>query len=118
MLHDALVLVAEDEPFIALDITLAIEDAGGRVAGPVASATEAAALIETMPVAAAILDVNLIDGDVWPVVERLMVAGIPFIVQSGVGLAPDLHERYPGLTMQIKPCPPARLVAQLGALMG
>ena len=61
MLKRALILVAEDEPFIALDVALAIEDAGGMVAGPAASVKEALALIESLPVVGAILDVNLAD---------------------------------------------------------
>ena len=84
MLNQALILVAEDEPFIALDVSLAIEDAGGQVAGPVASVQEALALIGSTPVVAAILDHNLTDGDSSPVVERLLLAGIPTILQSGV----------------------------------
>ena len=37
MLGGSLVLIAEDQVFIALDLALAVEDAGGEVAGPVAS---------------------------------------------------------------------------------
>ena len=47
MLTGSLVLVAEDQIFIALDLALAVEDAGGEVAGPVASVENALALIET-----------------------------------------------------------------------
>ena len=117
MLNDALILVAEDEPFIALDVALAVEDAEGKVAGPVASVREALDLIEILPIAAAILDVNLVDGDISPVVERLVAAGIPIILQTGIGLPPKLAARFPGLQVNIKPCAAAALVAQLEALI-
>ena len=117
MLNQALILVAEDEPFIALDVSLAIEDAGGQVAGPVASVQEALALIGSTPVVAAILDHNLTDGDSSPVVERLLLAGIPTILQSGVSLPGDLASRFPQLVVHIKPCNSARLVAQIAVLI-
>ena len=117
MLNNTLVLVAEDEAIIALDVTMAIEDAGGKVAGPAASVRQALALIEAMPIAAAILDVNLSDGDISPVAEALLTAGIPIILQTGVGLPAELVARFPDLTVQIKPCTAASLVAQLVTLI-
>ena len=117
MLNRALILVVEDEPFIALDVALAIEDAGGIVAGPAASVVEALALIETLSIVAAILDVNLVNGDVTPVAERLINAGIPIILQTGIGLPSKLAARYPDLQACLKPCTGAALVAQLGTLI-
>ena len=117
MLNRALVLVAEDQPFIALDVALAIEDADGVVAGPAASVRECLALIESQPIVAAILDVNLTDGDISPVAEALILAGIPMIVQTGIGLPAKLAARFPELVVQIKPCVAAALVVQLEALI-
>ena len=117
LLNYTLILVVEDEPFIALDVALAIEDAGGKVAGPAASVKEALALIDTMPIVAAILDVNLVDGDISPVAERLITAGIPVILQTGIGLPPKLVARFPDLPVNIKPCVAATLVVQLEALI-
>lgn len=117
LLNHLAVLVAEDEPFIALDLALAIEDAGGEVVGPAASAKEALILLKKHTVAAAILDVNLIDGDISPVVEYLVERGVPLILQTGVGLPADLAARYPGLIVRIKPTIAAVLVAQLEVLI-
>ena len=114
---NSLILVAEDEPLIALDVVLAIEDAGGEVAGPAAIVKEAMYLIETRPIAAAILDVNLTDGDIWPVAERLIDAGIPIIIQTGIGLTPQLVARFPDLVVQIKPCVAEKLIVQLAGLI-
>lgn len=117
VLNRALILVAEDEAIIALDVAMAIRDAGGEVAGPAASVKQALAIIDTMPVAGAILDVNLSDGDISPVAEILLAAGIPIIIQTGVGLPADLIARFPDLAVQIKPCSSENLVAQLALLI-
>jgi len=116
-LNRASVFVAEDEPFIAMDLALAIEDAGGEVVGPAASVEEALALLATRTVVAAILDVNLVDGDCTPLVEVLAGHGIPMILQTGVGLPPALAARFPGLVVQIKPCVAARLIERLEVLI-
>lgn len=117
MLDRAAILVAEDEPFIALDLVFAIEDAGGEVVGPASSSGEALALLGAHAVSAAILDFNLMDGDTWPVVEYLMERGVPLVLQSGVSLPPPLAARFPDLLVRIKPVRPKALIADLAALM-
>ena len=117
MLNRALVLVAEDEPFIALDVAMAVEDAGGEVLGPAASVREALELLDGRDVAAAILDVNLIDGDVSPLAEALIARGVPILFQSGIGLPLDLAARFPDLAFRLKPCTAAVLVRQLADLI-
>ncbi len=117
MLTGALVLVAEDQIFIAMDLALAVEDAGGEVAGPVASVENALALIETRPITAAILDFNLTDGDITPVATLLLDANIPLIIQSGVGIPPELAMRFPDIVVFIKPYVAADLVSKLAVLI-
>jgi len=117
LLKQVSVLVAEDQPFIALDLALAVEDAGGKVVGPAASREEALAFLATGIVGAAILDVNLVDGDCSALVEVLVGLDVPFIVHTAVDLPPALATRFSGLVVQIKPCPAANLVAQLESLI-
>ena len=117
MLTGALVLVAEDQIFIAMDLALAVEDAGAEVAGPVASVENALALIETRPITAAILDFNLTDGDITPVATLLLDANIPLIIQSGVGIPPELAMRFPDIVVFIKPYVAADLVSKLADLI-
>ncbi len=117
MLNKALVLIAEDEPFIALDLALAIEDVGGTVVGPAATVQEALALIDGQTVAAAILDVNLGAHDISPVAEILLTLNVPVILQTGVEAPPELAARFPDLIVHIKPCVAANLVAQLVTLV-
>lgn len=104
------ILIVDDEPFIALDLAMAVEDAGCLVVGPAGSVREALSLLEASRVTAAILDVNLSDGDVTPVVEVLVTRGIPLIFQTGVGLPPALKARYPDLLVYAKPVISERLV--------
>ena len=117
MLNRSAILIAEDQPFIALDLALAVEDADGEVVGPAASIKEALAFLESRPVVAAILDVNLVDGDISPVVEYLMEHGVPLILQTGVGLPEDLAARFPNLVVRIKPTRAAVIVAQLEGMI-
>lgn len=117
MLNQAYVLVAEDQSFIALDLAFAIEDANGQVVGPAASCKEALSLLRSTPVAGAILDINLADGECLPIIERLHELGVPMVVQTGKGLPPSIAARFPELRANLKPCLASALVEQLVALM-
>ena len=117
MLDQISVLVAEDQPYIALDLAFAVEDAGGKVVGPASGCAEAVALLTTGIVGAAIVDVNLDDGDCAPLVEVLVGRGIPFIVHTAVDLPSALTARFSGLVVQLKPCPAATVVAQLEIML-
>jgi DNA-binding response OmpR family regulator len=79
-----LILVAEDEPLIALDIQQAFEAEGATVTvvRTLASALRAA---EDPALSAAILDHALSDGDSSEVCEQLKTRGIPFVTYSGFG---------------------------------
>ena len=115
--RDVAIFVAEDEPFIALDLATTIEDAGGRVVGPAATVKEALELLEIHPVAAAILDVNLRDRDISPVAELLIARGVPVIFHTGLGLPDELSAKFPDLIVHLKPLIPEQLIRQLAALI-
>lgn len=82
------------------------ENAGGIVLGPAISVREALTIIEKDRVEAAILDVNLPDGDVGPVISALAQKGILLLIHTGAGLTPELREQYPSLRVLAKPTPP------------
>jgi Response regulator of citrate/malate metabolism len=109
------VLIVEDEPFIAFDLADAIEAAGGFVVGPAMSVREALQLIASGEVDAAILDVNLPDGDIGPVVAALKTKGIVMLIHTGAGLTPELQEGHPGLRVFSKPTPPPVLARVLAS---
>ena len=117
MLNQVSVLIVEDEPFIALDLAMAVEEARGRVIGPAGSVREALMLIEQHLVQAAILDVNLSDRDVTPIADLLIEGGVPVIFYSGLDLPMALRERYPSAWFYKKPTPAVQLLNRLVASM-
>jgi DNA-binding NtrC family response regulator len=116
-LRNKRVLIVEDEPFIALDLACAVEDAEGEPVGPAASVARALALIGSGRIDAAILDVDLVDGDSVPVLEALAKLGVPVIVHTGIGLPPEAMQRFPAALVQTKPTPAPVLVDRLTQLL-
>ena len=80
MFAEKLVLIVEDDAYIALDLAGAVEDAHGQVAGPVACVRDALDVLETTHVDAAILDAQLCDRDVTPLAMLLKQRGVPFVI--------------------------------------
>jgi CheY-like chemotaxis protein len=117
LLNQVSVLIVEDEPFVALDLATAVEEARGKVIGPAGSVHEALVLMEQHLVQAAVLDMNLSDRDVIPVAELLIEGGVPVIFYSGLALPAALRERYPSAAVFKKPTPPVQLLNKLVALM-
>ncbi len=118
MLAGANVLVVEDEMLIALELALAIEDARGVVVGPASTTREALMLIANapdarMPITAAILDVNLADRDVTPVVMLLRRNDVPVIIRSAVRLPAAVQASYPDIPWLAKPCETGRVIQAL-----
>jgi DNA-binding response OmpR family regulator len=90
------VLVLEDTLLIAMFVQAVIEDCGLAVMGPAQSVDAALALIAEERPGAAILDINLGDGRVWPVAEQLQAAGVPFALATGydeVEVPPEFRDR-------------------------
>ena len=78
------VLVVEDEYLIASEVKRWLRSAGAEVIGPVSRADLALDLIAERKPDAAVLDVNLGDGDtVYPVADRLGVLGVPYLFATG-----------------------------------
>lgn len=118
MCRGATVLIVEDEALIALDVAMIVERAGGSVVGSGATPTEAPTLISKgvaarQPVTAAILDGNLADRDISPVVRRLHQCGVPMVVFSAVGLPGEVSPRAGEIPVILKPHPIDRAVATL-----
>ena len=112
-LQDLSILIVEDEVMTALDVAATIEEARGTVLGPFSSVQDALNIIEHHTIHAAILDINLNDGDVWPVLERLLSHGIFIIVYSSASLPKEMTKRHPSLSFFQKPMPHAVLTRAL-----
>jgi DNA-binding response OmpR family regulator len=77
-----LLLIAEDEPLIALEIREGFEEQGARVI-MARTLTEALVAVEDPALSAAILDHGLCDDDSHKVCERMNERNIPFVTFSG-----------------------------------
>ncbi len=78
------ILIVEDEPLIAMMLEDFIDILGHTVAGSADSVDSALAVIDGGGVDAAILDVNLRGGEKsFPIADRLVAAGIPFVFATG-----------------------------------
>ncbi len=107
------VLVVEDDPVIGIDMTEVIQDAAGEVVGPAKSIAEAGRIAKTGTFDVAVLDVNLADGEVTPVLESLHARKIPMLVYTGSSLPESVVRRHPDLTTLRKPVLPARLLGEI-----
>lgn len=76
------ILVIEDEPIIALDIQMILEEDGHHVLGPVGRLEQALRLLATSQPDLATLDLNLHGHPATPIAEQLRPRSIPFIVAS------------------------------------
>lgn len=100
----ARVLIMEDEVFVALDLADLATDLGYEVSGPFASLADGLAQIGRQRPDAAILDVQLVDGEVFPLADALGCLGVPIIFHSGHANDFSLRARYPDSRSAEKPC--------------
>ena len=113
MLHDKSILIVEDNCYLALDLSIAVEESNGRVIGPVGTVAEALALLEDEPIAAAVLDSQLAGRDVTPVAMVLAAKGVPFIIHAATGLPPGVERFHPETPLLVKPVHADAIVASL-----
>lgn len=104
------ILIMEDEFIVALDLSDMTQDLGFAVEGPYATVAEGQKAIERIRPDAAILDVQLADGEVFPLADLLMRLGVPIIFHSGHADTNSLLSRYPAARSASKPCT-AELIA-------
>ncbi|MBR0648724.1 response regulator [Roseomonas terrae] len=94
------ILVVEDETIIAISIENDLQALGCEVVGPVAKLELALRLAQHEALDAAVLDVTIRGGNVYPVAEQLLVRGVPFALASGYSdwALPDNLQALPRLT--------------------
>lgn len=109
------VLIVEDELLIAMILEDVLRDLGCEIVGPAASVEKALKLAREEIFDAAILDVTIRGGKVYPVAELLLARGIPFTLASGYGdwALPEALRDLPRLT---KPFTAVELQAQVRLL--
>lgn len=114
-LTDLRILVVEDDLAIAVLIEEVLQDLGCVVVGPVGRLDAALRLASEEDLDAAILDVTIRGGKVFPVVQHLQVRGVPFALASGYGdwALPEALRNQPRL---VKPFTAGDLTAQVRSL--
>src|SRR5262245_48187651 len=110
------ILVIEDEFMIAVDIAWALHKSGAQIVGPAATLSHAAELIRQDGFDMATVDVQLRDGEAYPLVDELNDARVPMVFVTGYERN-LLRPAYQALPHVIKPFGHGQLVNALVALM-
>lgn len=109
---DDRVLVVEDEAMVAMLLEDILDELGYAIIGPAGSVAEALRLLESGPVAGALLDVNLRGETSYQIADALAERGCPFIFTTGYGEA-GLDEAYRDRPVLQKPFTRERLAEAL-----
>lgn len=98
-----LVLLAEDEAIIAIELEDSLKSAGFDIAGPFATCSEAERWLKTGRPAAAVLDNRLKDGPCDVLARDLKNRGVPVVIYSGHAKGEDPFSRSWDGSWLIKP---------------
>jgi DNA-binding response OmpR family regulator len=112
-LNGAKILVLEDEPYVALDLAQAIEQAHGVVVGPLASVAAALESLRREPVDAAILGCGLADRAVQPLLDALTGTNAAVVLLAARDIPAELTLGRPEIVVFSKPSPTVRLCDRL-----
>lgn len=105
------ILLAEDEPVVAMSLAAILADEGYEVVGPAGSVDHALGIIGRDPhLDGALIDVNLRGRSAAPVAEALWRRGVNFAFVSGYGRE-AIPERFRHVPLVEKPCRAADLLA-------
>lgn len=98
------ILVVEDDYLNAQDTAKALAKADAETLGPVPAVADALQLVsaEQGRIDGALLDVNVRDGMIWPVVDVLQAQGVPLVLATGYD-AEAIPPAYAGLPRYEKP---------------
>lgn len=84
-LRGKIILLTEDDAVLASALAFLLEDHGATVDGPARRVETAMEAISRRMPDGAILDVELLDGEVFPVTNRLKAAGVPIVFYTAKG---------------------------------
>ena len=83
-LNGVRVFVAEDEPVLLMVLTDALEEFGCTLVGSASHVSQALEFVDRNIFDVAILDGQLCDGVIDPVVDILLARGTPIVLASGI----------------------------------
>jgi len=97
------ILVVEDEPLIGMMLEDFLDALGYRLAGMADGVSDALAIVHAGGFDAALIDINLRDGEhSWPIADALSAAGIPFVIATG-GSNDSVPPQYSHVPVLTKP---------------
>jgi CheY-like chemotaxis protein len=94
------ILIVEDEPLISMMLEDFLDSLGHNIVGTCESVPDALARVEEGGFEVAILDVNLKGERIWPVADRLIEMGVPYVLATGghIDPPPAAHASAPVLS--------------------
>jgi DNA-binding response OmpR family regulator len=107
------VLVAESNAIVALDLCETLQEAGYRVAGPLATVAATEALLEREHVDLAVIEPKLKDGDCSRTLRHLRRRGVPFILHTACHRADPITRGFGDAPWLAKPAIPWDVVIAL-----
>ena len=109
------ILVVEDQTAIAMIFEEVLREAGFEVVGPVSKLSAAIDLARDEMLDAAVLDITIRGGAVYPVADILKQRNVPFVLASGYEewALPDAYRGVPRLSKPFTPEDIDRMLAQL-----
>lgn len=111
------ILVAEDEMIVAYDLCETVAEAGFEVEGPHADISEAMFALQKEKPDLAILDIELNDGIVYSLAQKLADENVPIIFHSGRPNNTEVKARFPDATTLAKPCPPTQMLKAVNQVL-
>ncbi|MFN3549552.1 MAG: response regulator [Mesorhizobium sp.] len=109
------ILIAEDEYLLADELARFFESVGATVLGPAADVAAARRHLDETD--AAVLDINLKGGTVFPIADELFLRGVPFVFFSGMD-ASSVPDRFRFVGSLPKPVSWKRIVEVLAVEFG
>ena len=111
------ILIAEDLYIVAVTVTETLKQAGAEPVGPFATCADCLAAIATHRIDAAILDIGLAGGLVFPVARELADRGVPFLFLTGYERE-IVPRTFAGAPLLAKPVSGDVLCRRIAGLLG
>lgn len=111
------ILIVEDDPVQALDLSAALIGAGASILGPATNLNEAVALLAATACSAAILDLRVGDRNATSLARHLLEERIPFIIYTGYPDSAFFRSEWGGYKLVSKPSDIDELIRILADLV-
>jgi hypothetical protein len=116
MLGSKTILIVDENGYAALDLSEAIEELDGRVAGPVATHSETLTILDSTCICGAIVDCELAEAS--DVVMLLTQREVPIVAQISASLPHGLGDLGDRASVLVRPVDPRTILETLLMEMG